>query len=42
MTSKASSQCDAWPKQTKHQTDRTSQTDDARIKDITVLPPLNI
>jgi 3-deoxy-7-phosphoheptulonate synthase len=39
MTSKASSQCDAWPKQTKHQTDRTSQTDDARIKDITVLPP---
>ncbi|MBP6484374.1 MAG: 3-deoxy-7-phosphoheptulonate synthase, partial [Rhodoferax sp.] len=39
MTSKASSQRDAWPKQTKHQTDRTSQTDDARIKDITVLPP---
>ena len=39
MTSKASSQRDAWPKQTRHQTDRTSQTDDARIKDITVLPP---
>jgi 3-deoxy-7-phosphoheptulonate synthase len=38
MTPKANPSSDAW---TQRPADRTSQTDDARIKDITVLPPLN-
>ena len=36
MTPKANPSSDAW---TQRPADRTSQTDDARIKDITVLPP---
>ena len=36
MTAKANPSSDAW---TQRPADRTSQTDDARIKDITVLPP---
>ncbi|MFZ2308987.1 MAG: 3-deoxy-7-phosphoheptulonate synthase [Rhodoferax sp.] len=39
MTAKASSTSDAWYPHAPQQTDRTSQTDDERIKDITVLPP---
>ena len=39
MTVKASSTSDAWYPHAPQQTDRTSQTDDERIKDITVLPP---
>jgi len=43
MTAKAasssSSTADAWFPHAPQQTDRTSQTDDERIKDITVLPP---
>ncbi|MBK9347323.1 MAG: 3-deoxy-7-phosphoheptulonate synthase [Burkholderiales bacterium] len=39
MTAKASSSPDAWYPHAPLQTDRTSQTDDERIKDITVLPP---
>ena len=39
MTAKASSSSDAWYPHAPLQTDRTSQTDDERIKDITVLPP---
>ena len=39
MTTKTSSPSDAWYPNAPQQTDRTSQTDDARIKDITVLPP---
>ena len=39
MTAKASSSSDAWYPHPPQQTDRTSQTDDERIKDITVLPP---
>jgi 3-deoxy-7-phosphoheptulonate synthase len=39
MTAKASSTSDAWFPHAPQQTDRTSQTDDERIKDITVLPP---
>ena len=39
MTAKASSTPAAWYPQAAQQTDRTSQTDDERIKDITVLPP---
>ena len=36
MTTKSSTSSDAWHKRP---ADKTSQTDDARIKDITVLPP---
>ena len=39
MTAKASSNPGAWYPHAAQQTDRTSQTDDERIKDITVLPP---
>ncbi len=39
MTAKATSTSDAWYPHAAPQTDRTSQTDDERIKDITVLPP---
>jgi 3-deoxy-7-phosphoheptulonate synthase len=39
MTAQASSSSDAWYPHAQQQTDRTSQTDDERIKDITVLPP---
>ena len=39
MTAKASSNPAAWYPHAAQQTDRTSQTDDERIKDITVLPP---
>ena len=39
MTEKAASTSDAWYPHAPQQTDRTSQTDDERIKDITVLPP---
>ena len=39
MTAQASSTSDAWYPHAQQQTDRTSQTDDERIKDITVLPP---
>ena len=39
MTTKASSAKDAWYPPAPQHTDRTSQTDDERIKDITVLPP---
>ena len=39
MTAKAASPKDAWYPPVPQQTDRTSQTDDERIKDITVLPP---
>jgi 3-deoxy-7-phosphoheptulonate synthase len=39
MTAKASSTSGAWYPNAAPQTDRTSQTDDERIKDITVLPP---
>jgi 3-deoxy-7-phosphoheptulonate synthase len=39
MTAKATSSSDAWYPHAPQQTDRTSQTDDERIKDITVLPP---
>jgi len=39
MTAKAPSTSDAWYPHAPQQTDRTSQTDDERIKDITVLPP---
>ncbi|MES2582394.1 MAG: 3-deoxy-7-phosphoheptulonate synthase [Pseudomonadota bacterium] len=39
MTAKANSTSDAWYPHAPQQTDRTSQTDDERIKDITVLPP---
>ncbi len=39
MTAKASSNSGAWYPHAAPQTDRTSQTDDERIKDITVLPP---
>jgi 3-deoxy-7-phosphoheptulonate synthase len=39
MTAKASSNPGAWYPHAAPQTDRTSQTDDERIKDITVLPP---
>ncbi|MEO7108306.1 MAG: 3-deoxy-7-phosphoheptulonate synthase [Rhodoferax sp.] len=39
MTANAASTSDAWYPHTPQQTDRTSQTDDERIKDITVLPP---
>jgi len=39
MTAKATSTSDAWYPHAPQQTDRTSQTDDERIKDITVLPP---
>ena len=39
MTAKAPSSSDAWYPHAAQQTDRTSQTDDERIKDITVLPP---
>jgi 3-deoxy-7-phosphoheptulonate synthase len=35
----ASPVADSWYRQSAHPTDRTSQTDDERIKDITVLPP---
>ena len=39
MTANAPSPSDAWYPHAPLQTDRTSQTDDERIKDITVLPP---
>jgi 3-deoxy-7-phosphoheptulonate synthase len=39
MTAIASASSDAWYPHTPQQTDRTSPTDDERIKDITVLPP---
>jgi 3-deoxy-7-phosphoheptulonate synthase len=39
MTAKTSSTSGAWYPHGSPQTDRTSQTDDERIKDITVLPP---
>ena len=39
MTAKATSSTDAWYPHAPQQTDRTSQTDDERIQDITVLPP---
>ena len=39
MTANAASTSDAWYPHAPQQTDRTSQTDDERIKDITVLPP---
>ncbi len=39
MTAIASASSDAWYPHAPQQTDRTSQTDDERIKDITVLPP---
>ncbi len=39
MTANATSTSDAWYPHAPQQTDRTSQTDDERIKDITVLPP---
>jgi 3-deoxy-7-phosphoheptulonate synthase len=39
MTATASASSDAWYPHAPQQTDRTSQTDDERIKDITVLPP---
>jgi 3-deoxy-7-phosphoheptulonate synthase len=39
MTAKNSPTSDAWYPHAPQQTDRTSQTDDERIKDITVLPP---
>ena len=39
MTAKASSNPATWYPHAAQQTDRTSQTDDERIKDITVLPP---
>ena len=39
MTANATPTSDAWYPHTPQQTDRTSQTDDERIKDITVLPP---
>ena len=39
MNAKAASSSDAWYPHAPLQTDRTSQTDDERIKDITVLPP---
>jgi 3-deoxy-7-phosphoheptulonate synthase len=39
MTAKTSSTAGAWYPYAAPQTDRTSQTDDERIKDITVLPP---
>ena len=39
MTAKATSASDAWYPPGTQPTDRTSQTDDERIKDITVLPP---
>ncbi len=39
MTANATSPSDAWYPHAPQQTDRTSQTDDERIKDITVLPP---
>ena len=39
MTAKTAATSDAWYPHAPQQTDRTSQTDDERIKDITVLPP---
>lgn len=39
MNAQAASSSDAWYPHAPLQTDRTSQTDDERIKDITVLPP---
>ncbi len=39
MTSPAHTSTDAWYPPGTHPVDRTSQTDDERIKDITVLPP---
>ena len=39
MTAKPAATSDAWYPHAPQQTDRTSQTDDERIKDITVLPP---
>ena len=39
MTATASASSDAWYPSAAQPTDRTSQTDDERIKDITVLPP---
>ncbi len=39
MTAKTAATSDAWYPHATQQTDRTSQTDDERIKDITVLPP---
>jgi 3-deoxy-7-phosphoheptulonate synthase len=39
MNAKAAVTSDAWYPHAPQQTDRTSQTDDERIKDITVLPP---
>ncbi len=39
MNAKAASTSDVWLPHAAQQTDRTSQTDDERIKDITVLPP---
>jgi 3-deoxy-7-phosphoheptulonate synthase len=39
MTAQTASTSDAWYPHAPQQTDRTSQTDDERIKDITVLPP---
>ena len=39
MTAIASASSDAWYPSAAQPTDRTSQTDDERIKDITVLPP---
>ena len=39
MTAKASATSDAWTPPAARPADRTSQTDDERIKDITVLPP---
>jgi 3-deoxy-7-phosphoheptulonate synthase len=39
MTAKTATTPDAWYPHARPQTDRTSQTDDERIKDITVLPP---
>ena len=39
MTTKTAAAQDAWYPPGTQPTDRTSQTDDQRIKDITVLPP---
>jgi 3-deoxy-7-phosphoheptulonate synthase len=39
MTAKPTSAAESWYAHTGHSADRTSKTDDERIKDITVLPP---